>query len=70
MNDLRSSSGEPGRGQIVGGVILIVLGLLFLADRFSWFYWPHWIGFANLWPLILVVIGVGVILGAARGKKG
>jgi phage shock protein C len=69
VNDLRGSSGRPGRGQMIGGAILVVLGFIFLADNFSWFYWPHWLRFADLWPLILIAVGIAVILGAARGKQ-
>ena len=52
-----------GRGRMIGGVVLIVLGLMFLLDRFSWmFHWPHWLRFGNLWPLILVAIGVSMLM--------
>ena len=52
-----------GRGRMIGGVVLIVLGLMFLLDRFSWmFHWPHWLRFGNLWPLILVAIGVSMLI--------
>ncbi len=56
-------AGESGRGHMIGGVILIVLGLMFLLDRVSWvFHWPHWLRFETLWPLILVAIGVGLLM--------
>jgi phage shock protein PspC (stress-responsive transcriptional regulator) len=54
---------ESGRGQRIGGAILIVLGTMFLLDRFSWmFHWPHWLHFGSLWPLILVAVGVAMLL--------
>ncbi len=60
---------ESGRGRMIGGVILIVLGLMFLLDRFSWvFHWPHWLRFGNLWPLILVAIGVSMLM-RSREKR-
>lgn len=56
-------AGESGRGRMIAGVILIVLGVMFLLDRFSWlFHWPHWLRFGNLWPLILVAIGVSLLM--------
>jgi phage shock protein C len=56
---------EPsaGRGSVVGGVILIVLGLLFLGENFL----PHFY-FRDWWPLILVVIGIGLIVKSVRPK--
>lgn len=56
-------AGESGRGRMIAGVILIILGMMFLLDRFSWmFHWPHWLRFGNLWPLILVAIGVSLLM--------
>jgi len=62
VNEVREV-GESGRGHMIGGAILIILGLMFLLDRFSWvFHWPHWLRFGNLWPLILVAIGVALLV--------
>jgi len=59
---------DTGRGRVVAGTILILLGVLFLLDRLSWWYWPRWARLANLWPIIIIVIGVSLILEAARGR--
>ncbi len=45
------------------GIILIVLGILFLLGSFDLFWWFHW---DNLWPLILVAVGVLIILSTRR----
>jgi phage shock protein C len=58
------------RGRVVAGSILIVLGTLFLLERLSWWYWPHWARLANLWPVILIAVGASLILEAARGIRG
>jgi phage shock protein PspC (stress-responsive transcriptional regulator) len=50
-------------GNLWGGLILIALGAMFLIDRFV----PN-IDFADLWPLILVVIGV-IIISRSISKK-
>jgi membrane-bound ClpP family serine protease len=41
------------RGSMIGGIILIALGLLFLAESFipGFSFWDYW-------PLLLVVLGV------------
>lgn len=48
---------EARRGGIMGGVILILLGGIFLVSEFV----PG-IDIGRLWPLILVAIGIGIIL--------
>ena len=45
------------RGSLMGGLILIALGLLFLADNLL----PGF-SFGEYWPVLLIVIGVGVLL--------
>ncbi len=43
------------RGSVIGGLVLIVLGLLFLADNFLD------VRFSDFWPLVLVAIGAGLL---------
>lgn len=61
---------EKRRGSAIAGTVLIVLGTIFLLDRMSWWHWPHWARFSNLWPVILIVVGVSLIFEAARGRGG
>jgi len=44
------------KGGLIGGLVLVTLGLLFLADNFL----PD-VRFRDFWPLILVVIGIGLL---------
>jgi phage shock protein C len=46
------------------GVILIALGIVFLADRVIW-----WFDFGHIWPLGLIAIGVFLIARAVGDKK-
>jgi phage shock protein PspC (stress-responsive transcriptional regulator) len=48
---------ERNRGSFIGGMVLITLGVLFLADEFI----PQ-VNFGDLWPVILIVIGVGLLI--------
>jgi len=50
---------ERNKGSLIGGLVLITLGALFLADELI----PQ-INFGDLWPVILIVIGVGLLLNA------
>jgi hypothetical protein len=51
-------SRRPFVGSFIGGVVLILIGFAFV-QGFS----------ANLWPLILVAIGVAVLLSAVVGRQ-
>lgn len=52
------------KGSLTGGLVLITLGIIFLVDEF----FPH-IGFGDLWPAILVVIGIGLLVTGMTGKN-
>lgn len=47
---------ESGKGSLIGGIVLIVIGLVFLLDNFI----PSF-GFDDFWPLLLVAIGGGML---------
>ena len=46
--------------QAFAGVILIVVGLLFLLDRMGW-EWGVQLSFGRMWPVLLIVIGLGIM---------
>jgi len=53
------------KGNLIGGLVLIALGAIFLADQFI----PR-IDFGDLWPVILIVIGIALLINAfGRGGK-
>jgi len=52
------------RGGLIGGLVLITLGSLFLADEF----FPNF-DFGDFWPVLIIVIGVGLLINAFSGKK-
>jgi phage shock protein C len=54
-----------GRGALIVGVLLIVVGAWFLLRRFI----PG-IDLDNWWPILLIGIGVVLLVGAARGRDG
>lgn len=51
------------KGSIFAGIILIMLGFIFLADRII----PN-INFGDFWPVILIVIGLLMLGGTFRRK--
>jgi phage shock protein PspC (stress-responsive transcriptional regulator) len=50
-------TGERNKGSLIGGMVLITLGALFLADELI----PR-VNFGDLWPVILIVVGIGLLL--------
>ena len=61
--------GESARVRMIGGAVLVVLGLMLLADRVPWMFdWPHWLRFDNAWPLILVALGVALVMRSREEK--
>ncbi len=54
---------RENRSGLIGGIILISLGLIFLANRFI----PT-INFGDLWPLLLVVLG-GVLIATSFAER-
>lgn len=56
--DPQNNPNRPGRGALIGGLVLITLGVLFLLDRLL----PN-IDFTDYWPVILIVIGLALIGG-------
>jgi len=50
--------------RLVGGLILICLGLLFLVNNFL-----PWFSLSKLWPLILVILGLVLLIGSFKRRK-
>jgi len=57
---------KPSRsvGPLVPGIILIVLGMLFLLRRSFW-----WFDFHYIWPIVLIIIGGALLYRAVDGKN-
>ena len=52
-------------GGEVAGLLLIGIGLLFLASTLGWMAWFRW---DLYWPLLLVAIGIAVLLRAGKPR--
>jgi phage shock protein C len=63
----RKSTSDLGRSGAVAlvivGLVIVILGLVFLLDALNIFWWFHW---GYIWPVILIVIGVLILLTARR----
>ena len=52
------------RGGLMGPVVLITLGVLFLAGQLNWEY-----SFWELWPVLLIVIGAVKVIQAVQWNR-
>jgi hypothetical protein len=65
----RPPRSDPGRsGTILFGVILIVLGLWFFAERTLGIALPH-VDWGSLWPVVLIGLGIWMLIGAASRTR-
>jgi phage shock protein C len=54
-----ASSIGAGRGRELAGYVLLGLGVIMLASTMGWFHWFNW---GQVWPLVLVGLGVWLLL--------
>jgi hypothetical protein len=51
------------RGSLVGPIILIGLGLVFLLNNLGMVSWDVWDTIARFWPILLIAIGLDILIG-------
>lgn len=56
LNPFSTMTNGKQNGSQIGGIILVALGSIFLADEFI-----PWFDFDKLWPLVLIGIGVYIL---------
>jgi phage shock protein PspC (stress-responsive transcriptional regulator) len=61
----RSSAGDVGKGRLIGGLILMALGFLFLMNQL---FSLDWLRFRYIWPLAIVVVGVMLFIQGMRSR--
>lgn len=53
---------RPVRRGLVGPILLIGLGLVFLAQNLGWVQAGIWLNLLRLWPLILIAVGIDLLV--------
>ena len=48
---------------LVGPLILISIGVIFLLNNLGYLSWNIWLAFFRLWPLLLIIIGLDILIG-------
>lgn len=57
---------DPRRNSMIAGGALILIGTWYLLQRIPAL---SWLRFSNLWPLVLIAVGVIMILNYTRGRS-
>ena len=58
--------GEPQhQPRYIVGIILVVIGILFLLGSFNLLWWLRW---SYLWPVIIIAIGLVIVFGIRRKR--
>lgn len=55
---------EDRHGMVIGGIIVLGIGILFLLSNLDII--PH---IGKMWPLILVVVGLALLIGAVIKRE-
>jgi len=58
-----SHKSEKNR-RILGGIIVIAVGLIFLLNGFF-----PWVGWNRLWPVILIAVGITIMIQAFKKRE-
>jgi uncharacterized membrane protein HdeD (DUF308 family) len=59
---------NPSRkGALIPGIILIIIGLLFLYAPFCWYDLFNWT--AKLWPILLILLGIYLIVKSLKRNR-
>jgi len=56
-------------GVLIPAAVFVLLGVSFLLREFHIISWNAWDVVGDYWPIILIIIGAGVILGSLRKKQ-
>lgn len=59
VKEIKEDPKAQSNGRIIGGLVLIVIGAIFLMENF---FPGFYLGFSRLWPLVLVAIGLGIMI--------
>lgn len=64
---VNSKKKDTGNLRLIAGVIFIFFGLFFLLNEFDLI--PDWIDFENLWPLIIIAMGIYILSAGINKNK-
>ena len=64
------SSRRKERDSLVGPILMVGAGILFLFNNLGWIDWSIWESLLRLWPLLLIIGGLDLIIGRRSAVGG
>ena len=64
------SSRRKERNSLVGPILMVGAGILFLFNNLGWVDWSIWESLLRLWPLLLIIGGLDMIIGRRSALGG
>ncbi len=64
------SSRRKERDSLVGPILLVGAGIIFLFNNLGWLDWSIWEALLRLWPLLLIIGGLDMIIGRRSAVGG
>lgn len=64
------SSRRKERDSIVGPILMVGAGIIFLFNNLGWLDWSIWESLLRLWPLLLIIGGLDLIIGRRSAVGG
>ena len=65
-----NSSQRKERDSLVGPILMVGAGILFLFNNLGWVDWSIWGSLLRLWPLLLIIGGLDLIIGRRSAVGG
>jgi len=62
LSEERSKGNSEKNRNIIFGIILIIVGLVFMGTTF--FPWITWIAWGTFWPVVIIVVGLVIMIRA------
>ncbi len=66
----QKSSRRKERDSLVGPILMIGAGIIFLFNNLGWIDWSIWESLLRLWPLLLIIGGLDLIIGRRSAVGG
>ncbi len=68
IGELGREAPQLGGSRVVAGIVLILVGAVFLLRRYDLFDWWDWSVLGRLWPVLLILIGLAIVFDALRDR--